>query len=122
MQCACKQGAGAGSIVIIVLANQKHFCAVKRAILNLLFVLWNTLAYSNIHKEVMSLPLRSTLKFPLSWEDSSGLYYKHISIVNDDSSVVIKWSFKLIDATRGIIYDRHMFVVRATDLTRRQTF
>ncbi len=35
-------------------------------------------------------------------------------IVNDDSSIIIKWSFKLIDATRGIIYDRHMFIVKAT--------
>ncbi len=35
-------------------------------------------------------------------------------IVNDDSSVVIKWSFKLIDATRGVIYDHHMFIVQAT--------
>jgi hypothetical protein len=46
---------------------------------------------------------------------SSGLYYKHMTIVNDDSSIVIKWSFKLIDAARGIIYDCHMFIVKATD-------
>jgi len=30
------------------------------------------------------------------------------------SSVVIKWSFKLIDTTRGVIYDRHMFIVQAS--------
>ncbi len=42
-----------------------------------------------------------------------GLHYKHMMIVNDDSSVVIKWSFKLIDAARGVIYDRHMFIVQA---------
>jgi hypothetical protein len=42
-----------------------------------------------------------------------GLYYKHI--VNDQSSIVIKWSFKIIDATRGVIYDHHMFKVQATD-------
>ncbi len=36
-------------------------------------------------------------------------------IVNDDSSVVIKWSSKLIDATIGVIYERHMFIVQATD-------
>ncbi len=41
----------------------------------------------------------------------SGLYYKHIIIVNDDSSVIIKWSSKLIDAARGVIYDHHMFIV-----------
>ncbi len=34
-------------------------------------------------------------------------------IVNDDSSVIIKWSFKLIDTARGVIYDRHMFIVQA---------
>ncbi len=45
----------------------------------------------------------------------SGLYYQHMMIINYDSSVVIKWSFKLFDATRGVIYDRHMFIVQATD-------
>ncbi len=44
-----------------------------------------------------------------------GLYYKHMTIINDDSSNIIKWSSKLIDAARGIIYDRHMFIVKATD-------
>ncbi len=38
-----------------------------------------------------------------------------MTILNDDSSVIIKWSFKLIDAARGIIYDLHMFIVQATD-------
>ncbi len=44
----------------------------------------------------------------------SGLYYKHMTIVNDNSSIVIKWSFKRIDATRGIICDCHMFIIQAT--------
>jgi hypothetical protein len=33
-------------------------------------------------------------------------------IVNDNSSVIIKWSFKLTDAARGIIYYRHVFIVQ----------
>ena len=41
-------------------------------------------------------------------------HYKHVTIVNDDSSGIIKWSFKLIDAARGVIYDCHMFIVHAT--------
>jgi hypothetical protein len=44
----------------------------------------------------------------------SGLYYKHVTIVIDDSSIVSKWSFKLIDAPRVIIYDRNMFIIQAT--------
>ena len=48
---------------------------------------------------------------------TSGLYYKHMTIVIDDSSIVIKWSFKLIDTARGIIYDFHMFIVQATGLS-----
>jgi hypothetical protein len=47
---------------------------------------------------------------------TSGLNYKHLMIVNDDSSIVIKWSSKLINAARGVIYDRHMFLVQATEL------
>jgi hypothetical protein len=33
----------------------------------------------------------SVLIFP------SGLYYKHVAIINGDSSIISKWSFKLID-------------------------
>ncbi len=44
----------------------------------------------------------------------SGLYYKHVKIINDNSSVFIKWSFKLIDDARSVIYDCHMFIVQAT--------
>ncbi len=46
----------------------------------------------------------------------SGLYYKHVTIVKDDSSIINKWSFKLIDNPRVIIYDRHKFMIQATDL------
>jgi hypothetical protein len=46
--------------------------------------------------------------------DTSGLYYKHMTIVNDDSRVIIKWSSELIDTARGVIYDHHMFIVQAT--------
>ncbi len=44
----------------------------------------------------------------------SGLYYKHVTIVNDDSSVISKWSFKLIDDLRVVIYDCHRFILQAT--------
>ncbi len=46
--------------------------------------------------------------------DISGLYYKHMKIVNDDSSVVSEQSFQLIDDARGVIYDRRMFIILAT--------
>ncbi len=45
-----------------------------------------------------------------------GLYYKHVTIVINDSSVISKWSFKLIDDPRVIIYDRHRFIIQATGL------
>ncbi len=45
-----------------------------------------------------------------------GLHYKHVTIVNDDSSLVSKWSFNLGDDPRVIINDRHMFIIQATDL------
>jgi hypothetical protein len=34
--------------------------------------------------------------------------------VNDDSSIVNKLETLLIDDTRAIIYDHHMFIVQAT--------
>jgi len=44
----------------------------------------------------------------------SGLYYQHVTIINDDSSVGNKWSFKLIDDTRVVMYDHHKFIIQAT--------
>ncbi len=44
----------------------------------------------------------------------SGLYYIHVTIINDDSSVINKWSFKLIDDARVVIYDRNKFIIQAT--------
>jgi len=54
------------------------------------------------------------LKTAKSMQVHSGLYYKHVTSVNDDSSVVSKWSFKLIDDPRVIIYDCHRFIIQAT--------
>ncbi len=46
------------------------------------------------------------------------LYYKHITIVKDDSSVINKLETSLIDDTRVVIYDHHMFIVQATGVPR----
>ncbi len=46
----------------------------------------------------------------------SGLYYKPMTIVNDDSRVINKLEPSLTDDTRVIIYERHMFIVQATGL------
>ena len=48
---------------------------------------------------------------------TSGLYYKHVTIVNDDSSVISKRSFKLIDDPRVIIFDLQRFIIQATVLS-----
>jgi hypothetical protein len=45
-----------------------------------------------------------------------GLYYKHATIVNDDSGVISMWSSKLIDNARAVIYDRHMLNAQAIEL------
>jgi hypothetical protein len=37
-----------------------------------------------------------------------------MTIVNEDSNIIIKWSSKLIDAARCVIYDPHMFIIQAT--------
>jgi hypothetical protein len=38
---------------------------------------------------------------------TSGLYYKHITIINDDSSIINKWRNSFTDDTRIIIYYRY---------------
>jgi hypothetical protein len=45
---------------------------------------------------------------------SCGLYYKHVTMVNDASSSVNKLKASLNDAAKGAIYEHHMFIVQAT--------
>jgi hypothetical protein len=40
-----------------------------------------------------------------------------MTIVNDDSRVVNKLEASLTDDARVVIYDRHIFIVQATDCT-----
>ncbi len=44
-----------------------------------------------------------------------GLYYKHVMIVNYASSGVNKLKASLNDDARVVIYNRHMFIIQATD-------
>ena len=57
----------------------------------------------------------STLAFA---PGTCGLYYKHLTIVNDNSSIISKWSFKLLDDSRVVIYNLHMFIVQITHQTQ----
>ncbi len=41
---------------------------------------------------------------------TSGLYYKPLTIVNDDAMVVNKLEASLTDNARVVIYNRHMFI------------
>ncbi len=43
-----------------------------------------------------------------------GLYYKLMTIVNDDSWVINRLEASLTDDARVSIYDCHMFIVQAT--------
>jgi hypothetical protein len=47
--------------------------------------------------------------------ETSGLYYKHMTIVNYASSVVNKLEALLTDDARDILYDCHVFIVQATE-------
>jgi hypothetical protein len=46
---------------------------------------------------------------------SSGLCFKPIMIVNDDSNVINKLETSVIDNARVVIYDHHMFIVQASE-------
>ncbi len=56
-----------------------------------------------------------------AWLNSTGrkvgcsrLYNKSMTIVNDDSTAINKLEASLIDDSRVVIYDHHMFIVQAT--------
>jgi hypothetical protein len=51
-----------------------------------------------------------------------GRYYKPITIVNDDSSVINKLETSPIDNARVVIYDHHMFIVQATGVNLANSF
>jgi hypothetical protein len=44
----------------------------------------------------------------------SGPYYKHVTIVNDNSSIINKQSLKLIDDARVVNYNHNRFMIQAT--------
>jgi hypothetical protein len=44
--------------------------------------------------------------------DLIGMYYKQVTIVNDDSSIISKLNFKLIDNPRVVIYDHNRFITQ----------
>ncbi len=46
--------------------------------------------------------------------ETCGLFYKPMTIVNDDSRVITKLETSLTDDTRVVIYDCHMFIVHTT--------
>ncbi len=54
-------------------------------------------------------------------EVTSGLYYKPMTIINDDSRAVNKLESSLTDDTRVVIYDCQMFIVQGkTQLSYQQ--
>ncbi len=50
------------------------------------------------------------------WDEISGLYYKPITIINDNSMIIVKLEASLTDDTRVVIYNHYMFIVQATDV------
>ncbi len=66
---------------------------------------------------LISQPATLTVpSFMFEARNFSGFYYKHMTIVNDDSSVINMWSFKLIDGPRVVTYNRHKFIMQATEM------
>jgi hypothetical protein len=51
------------------------------------------------------------------FDHSCGLYYKHVTIVNYDFSVINKIRASLTDDTRVLIYNHHMFIVQSIGLS-----
>ncbi len=49
---------------------------------------------------------------------TNGLSYKHTIIINYASSIVNKLEALLTDDARVVIYDNHVFIVQATNLSK----
>ncbi len=48
-------------------------------------------------------------------QNISGLYYKHMTIINYTSSDINKLRASINDDARVVIYNLHMFIVQATE-------
>ena len=49
----------------------------------------------------------------MGWGRTSGLFYKHMTIINENSRVVNKLEASITDNPRVIIYNRHRFIIQA---------
>jgi hypothetical protein len=49
-------------------------------------------------------------------KSKTGLYYKHITIVNYDSSIINNFGASLTDDGRVVIYYCHMFIIQAASV------
>jgi hypothetical protein len=72
--------------------------------------------------KISSISERVEAKGKKDLQVTCGLYYEHITIVNDDSNVVNKFEASLTDDAKVIIYDRHMFIVQATGIVLQNFF
>ncbi len=61
-----------------------------------------------------SLSLHST-DGKIIYKHHCGLYYKHITIVDYNSSIVNKLGASITHDAWAVLYDRHMFILQATD-------
>jgi hypothetical protein len=88
--------------------RQEYYCCPKKAVFS-----ENTLLIPPPHQpNSVTSPLSLFTITVIS--TTSGLYYKPMTIVNEDSRVVNELKTSLTDDARVIIYDRHMFIVQAT--------
>ncbi len=100
-------------------AKMKWKKTLKRIVLRLT----NTLAYfaksvSNEERKFNGINICSSLELSHFIQQlTSGLYYKPMSIVNDDSRFINKLETSLTDEARVVIYNRHLFIVHATERT-----
>ncbi len=60
------------------------------------------------------LPAKRFQFWTIQASKPSGLYNKHVTIVNDDFSIINMWHLSLTDDAGVIIYDRNVFIEQAT--------
>jgi len=70
--------------------------------------LQHTYYYCACFKDIVSHMIKGT--------HACGLFYKHITTINDDSSIINKFETSLTNNARVVIYNCHMFIIQATDL------
>jgi hypothetical protein len=104
----CKIGLWNGATTLSITVNKTQHSALRPSAQDIVLLCWVPLMLNDIYAQCHSQAFLCWI-YPIN--PISGLYYKPMTIVNDDSRVITMLETSLTDKARVVFYDHHMFIV-----------